>query len=40
MKENLSRESKDDVYLYYVECIIFYIFEQCLIGEKTKREGS
>ena len=34
MKKNLSNESKDDVYLYYVECIIFYIFAQCLIGDK------
>lgn len=34
MKRNLSHESRDDSYLFYVECIIFYIFEQCLIGER------
>ena len=32
MKKYLSKESEDDDYLYYVECIIFYIFAQCLIG--------
>ena len=34
VQKNLSKESQDDDYLYYVRCIIFYIFEQCLIGNK------
>lgn len=34
LERNLSNESNDDDYLYYIRCIIFYIFEQCLIGAK------
>ena len=35
LKNNLSNQSQDDDYVYYVECIIFYTFEQCLIGRRN-----
>ena len=38
MRKHLSNDSRDDNYLYYVDCIIFYCFEQCLIGRKTKND--
>ncbi len=28
----------DDEYSYYIRAILLYIFEQCLIGQKTKKE--
>jgi len=35
--EKYSSENDDD-YLYYIRGILLYLFEQCLIGVKTKKE--
>ncbi len=35
---NKYASENDDEYLYYIRGILIYLFEQCLIGKKTKEE--
>lgn len=35
---NKYASDSDDEYLYYLRAILLYLFEQCIIGDKTKAE--